>query len=428
MTERKPRRDRGDGSIRNRGTDRNPRWFAYYWVAIEPEPMLNSDGSPSLDGQGRPKMRTRRQVSEGPFKLKGDAQAWLKAELRSKDEGRARVPTSKTVGQGLTEWLEVRRHNLSPNTYAEYERMIRLRIRPHLGAVRFKDLGPVHIAKMLTALRQPGANRRGVGGDKRLSETSLQHTLTLLHTCCEWAIRQRWIGFNPCVDVERPKREENEMLVWTGAELSTFLAKVADDRLFPLWRLAATTGARRSELLGLLWPDLDLDAGTMFVHRRRIKVEAGMVEVEGTKTRSGKRYVDLDPQTVKVLKRWRRTQKAERMAWGPAWGGGDRPGERGHVFSAADGQPLHGDHVQGRFDRLVDETAGVPRIRFHDLRHTHATLLLRPKPQGAGRPLHEVAKRLGHSPAVCLTIYAHVVEGQGAEGAAAVADLVDGVR
>ncbi len=282
------------------------------------------------------------------------------------------------------------------------------------------DLRPGHVARMLHELRQPGANRRGKR-QRRLSETSLQHTYVALRSALEYAIRQRIVAHNVMDDVERPRRAATEICVWSAAELATFLTHTADDRLHPLLRLASHSGARRSELLGLRWSALDLDAATMSIASRRTRIGYEMVQRAGTKTAAGARMVDLDPTTVDVLRDWRKAQDGEREAWGPAYV------ETGHVFTAENGEPVHADHVANRFGRLVTG-AGVPTIRFHDLRHTHATLLLK-----AGVPPHVVAQRLGHSsPALTLSIYSHVLPRQQAEAAAAFAALVndrsDGTR
>jgi integrase len=204
------------------------------------------------------------------------------------------------------------------------------------------------------------------------------------------------------------------MKVWDVDQLGTFLRVSSDDRLFPLWRLAAYAGMRRSELLGVRWDDCDLRGATAAVRRKRVDVSYEMVEAVGGKTDSGVRLIDLDAHTIAVLRGWRKAQKEERRAWGPAWS------ETGLVFTREDGVGLHADHVAGMFERSV-RRAGVPVIRFDDVRHTHATLLLK-----QGQPVKVVSERLGHaSPAFTMAVYQHVIPGMQAEAARAFAALVD---
>lgn len=386
-------RPHGSGSIRNRGTDRAPKWFAYHFVR--------------MDGK-------RRQVSQGPFQRKADAEAWLRTELQRVREGRPTLPRRMTTAELLEEWLTVVGHRLAPSTEAEYRRIVRNRLVPHLGSIRLGDLRPGHIASMFDELRKPGASQRGraSGG---LSETTLLHTHGVLRTALAWAVRQRLIPSNPAEDVDRPRRDQAEMSIWTPDELARFLAHVANDRLYPLLRLAAYTGMRRSELLGLKWPDVDLRAGTVAIRRTRTKVGYEMVERADTKSRSSTRVVDIDDETVDVMAKWSARQGSEREQWGQAWI------DTGHVFTSEDGEPVHADHVAQRFERLMRDAPEVPAIRFHDLRHTHASLLL-----AAGIPVLDVARRIGHaSAAVTLNVYAHVIPGQGRKAANAFASLLD---
>jgi integrase len=392
--ETKPRRPKGSGTVRNRGTDRRPRWFAQYTARIGGE---------------------RRTITRGPFQKKGEAELWLRGELERARSGRPIEPTTKTVAEFLDGWLANVRPRLEPSTIRNYESIIATRLVPHIGAIKIRDLGPADIARCYDALRQPGANRRGLDRAKPLSETSIQRSHAVLRTALAWAVRSRLIASNPADDVDRPRRNRTVMLVWTADELAGFLRHVNDDRLAPLWRLAAHTGMRRGELLGLRWDAVDLDRATLSVHRRRTKVGYEMVEGVGGKTDAASRTIDLDEGTVASLRAWRRHQLEDRLAWGGAWT------DTGHVFTREDGQPLHADYVAQRFERLV-RASGQPRIRFHDLRHVHATLMLK-----AGVPVKVVSERLGHaSAAFTMNTYQHILPNMQAEAAARFADLVAG--
>lgn len=220
-----------------------------------------------------------------------------------------------------------------------------------------------------------------------------------------------------------------EFSAWTPTELRTFL-DAATGRLSArrtsngeprravshhatLFRTAAMTGLRRGELCGLRWDDLDLDAGRLTV-RHTLVVVNGQV-VEGIpKTARGRRTLDLDEVTVAALRAHRKAQLEERMLVGVGYH------DRDFVFAQPDGSPWYPDGVSQVFDRLVAKL-DVRRIRFHDLRHTHASHLL-----AAGVNPKIVSERLGHSSvSFTLDTYAHVMPGQQAEAAAAVAALVD---
>jgi integrase len=165
-----------------------------------------------------------------------------------------------------------------------------------------------------------------------------------------------------------------------AAELRHFLLHVRDDRLFALWRLAATTGMRRGELLGLRWQDVDLDAQRVAVRQTLTTVNHHIVFGEPKSARS-KRSIAIDVDTVAALRRWRTHQSEERLLLGAAWS------DTGLVFTREDGVLVHPDTMSYLFERHV-RSAGVPRIRFHDLRHTQASLALQ-----AGVPAKVVSER-----------------------------------
>jgi integrase len=171
---------------------------------------------------------------------------------------------------------------------------------------------------------------------------------------------------------------------------------------------------RRGEVLGLRWADLDLDNGWLSVRQTLVVVD-NHPHISQPKTARGRRRIALDPATISALRGHRRTQAAERLAAGSAWSAD------GLVFTYQDGRPLHPEYVRRQFDRRIHR-ARLPRIRFHDLRHTHATLALQ-----AGVHPKVVSERLGHTTvSMTLDIYSHAIPAMQQDAAATVANLVTG--
>jgi integrase len=208
-------------------------------------------------------------------------------------------------------------------------------------------------------------------------------------------------------------RQEGNIKAWDAAQLRTFLDSVRDHRLHPAFHLSSHTGMRRGELLGLRWCDLDLEGHRLSVRQALVSI-AYEVQISDVKTGTGRRTIDLDPITVDVLKAWR-IERAEEK-------GGVEPSGDELVFAKPDGSWIHPHSLSQLFDRKVAKL-DVPTISLHDLRHTHATLLLK-----AGVPVKVVSERLGHANvAFTMSIYQHVLPGMQAEAAATFATLIDNV-
>ncbi len=198
---------------------------------------------------------------------------------------------------------------------------------------------------------------------------------------------------------------------WTPSELRRFLGHVEHDRLFALWRVAATTGMRRGELLGLQWADVDLDAATLRIERQLHP--AGVGARFGTpKSKRGLRTIALDAGTVQALREHRDRQLLEQALAGDAYEHGDL------VFCNELGRWIRPEWLTRAFPALR-KAAGVPVGSLHALRHTSATLALT-----AGVPLHVVAARLGDHPQTLLTTYAHLLPHSDVMAAEAVAAAI----
>jgi integrase len=315
-----------------------------------------------------------------------------------------------TIGEfGETVWLPVKRARLKASSLAECEITWRVHIEPRLGHRRLRDLRAGHLRDLYAALEAERSHTAAVKAHK--------HLVNLLGL----AVDDDYLDTNVArVRDVAPRDTRREMAVWESDQVRTFLDAVTGDRLAGLWRLAAMTGMRRAEVCGLHWSEVDLDAGVLHVTRTLVATPDGQVSWESPKTDRSRRIVEIDPETAHVLHDHRVRQVEEQLRALGAWP--DTGVEADVCFTDEAGRPLRPTYVSRRFSDLERRVEGLPRIRFHDLRHTHATILL-----ASGMPAHVVAARLGHtSPSTTLDVYAHVLREQRSDAAATFADAVDG--
>ncbi len=323
----------------------------------------------------------------------------------------ARTRSSASHGMTLarfmrTRWLPACDGRLRPTTSFRYRQMTERYVLPHVGRVPLRRLTIVHLERLYAELRTCGRQ-----DGEPLAPKTVLNVHQVLRTALGDAERKGLVSRNvaglmdpPCHGVAPEQR------CWDDAELRAFLKVAADHRLGPALWLTAMTGMRRGEVLGLCWSDIDLEAERLSV-QRSVTCTGYQVHTTPTKTRTSRRAIDLDQRTVGVLTEWRHRQ-AEEL-------GGE--GRSGVVFTRANGQPVHPHVLSQTFDR-VQVNAGLPRIRLHDLRHTHATILLK-----AGVPAKVVSERLGHANvAFTMSVYQHILPGMQADAAHIFANLVFG--
>ena len=353
----------------------------------------------------------RRREWRGGFRTKADAQAALNDRLREIHLGAAVTRSNQTVGEWLDHWLVGRElAGLRPTTVDSYRRNLARHVLPVIGDRRLQAVRSKHVNSLYRGMLH------GVDGRKPVGARTTRYTHTVLRTALEDARRNGLIVVNPTDDATPPSTtaaRAPEMSAWTPAELRTFLTATSNSDHWPLLWVAAFTGMRRSELCGLRWVDVDLDAQALTIRQTLTTVNHEPVTAD-LKTRRSRRRLDLDAETVAVLRGRKARQAEDQLLMGAGW-----QNEMGLVFTLADGRPWHPDVVSRAFARLVTEL-DVPRIRLHDLRHSHASHLL-----AAGVNVKVVSDRLGHaSVGFTLDTYAHVMPGQQADAAAAVAALV----
>ncbi len=350
---------------------------------------------------------SRQQVWRSGCTTKREATAAMHDEVEQRRLGSHLEPNKLTVEAFLTgQWLPGLA-KIRPSTVRGYRGHIEYYLVPALGGVRLSALTTPMINRVYADL----ARSTGRGG-RSLASSTVRRVHATLHSALGDAVRWRLIPYNPASGVELPPPVRTPMQVWTGEQLGAFLAATADDPLAMLYRLIAHTGLRRGEAVALRWTAVDLGVGSLTVSRQHVDVGYRVIEGE-PKTRRGHRRIALDPGTTAHLAAHRRSQITHALAAGLP------DTATGFVFARADGASYHPDFVTKHFDLLVRRTA-LPRIRLHDLRHTHATLGL-----AAGIPAKIMADRLGHS-SVMLTLdtYSHVTPAMDHAAADLIAGLV----
>lgn len=302
------------------------------------------------------------------------------------------APREMTVGDWLDQWIDGHALELKPSTAASYRANIARYLKPHLGAERVQSLSPARLSVVFRDLYERG------GRDGRpLSPRTVEFARAVLRRAMSDAVLERIIPVNPVTGTKRPKVTKPKHQTWTGDQLRTYLDQAPAHRFGAMYAVAAATGMRRGELCGLRWVDVDLDAGVVRVEQSVTQISRD--RILGTPKNHERRTVGIDPTTVATLRALRLEQTKARLAWGAGW-----EGVGGFVFGWENGAPVLPDYVSKDF---VTTQAGtdLPRLKLHELRHTHATLLLR-----EGVPVHVVAKRLGHKdPSVTLNVYADAI-------------------
>lgn len=239
----------------------------------------------------------------------------------------------------------------------------------------------------------------------------------MIHKALHDAVRKNLVPRNVAEAADPPKlnrADRDEMRTWTAAHLREFFAGIAEHRLAPAYLLAATTGMRRGEILGLRWRDVDLEQRRLQVNQTVLSVSYEIV-YGGPKTARGKRRITLDQETIRVLTGHEAAQRQEIQLIG------DNYVDQGLVFAREDGRPVHPDYFSQTFDRSVKRLK-LPKIRLHDLRHTHATLGL-----AAGIHVKVMSDRLGHATtSFTQDVYMHAIPELEQDAADQIADLVIG--
>lgn len=363
-------------------THREGRWYAVSYEGLDPL-------------TGRDRRRWHRASDEAAAHALAD----------TLPSARPPSPRGMTVSRYLcTRWLPTRQDRLRPTTAFRYEQMIDRYVLPHIGRVPLRSLTVTHLEDLYAHLRRSGGHDGGP-----LAPKTVLNVHQILRTALGDAERSGLLQRNVARLMDPPCHgAAPEQRCWNEHQLRQFLHVAMAHRLGAAIWLAAMTGMRRGEVLGLRWTDIDLDAATLSI-RRSVSCTGYQVHTTPAKTRTSRRAIDLDQRTVDVLREWRQHQLVELGT----------VAADATVFTRTDGRPVHPHTLSQTVDRL-QRTAGVPAIRLHDLRHTHASLMLK-----HGVPLKVVSERLGHStPAFTMAVYQHALPGMQRDAANIFARLI----
>jgi len=402
-------------------------------------------------------------ITKGGFRTKAEASDAQRAAIEEAQQGKYVNPSDRTVAEYISEWLEFKKLNAGSTTVQGYTDEMNLYVLPRVGGVKLQKLDESRILQLYVELRNGGRIRRdnnrpmyefwvaGVAAGeppspravseacgttihaaraavrryKRgnvpepkppgLDSKTLRNIHAAIRTALEDAVALKYIKYNPAAAIKPPKLERKQRAVWTPAQTQAFLRAVRGDRLKALFLIELTTGMRRGHLCGLKWSNVDLDRGAITLSDSRIVIHGKPTDKRGGKTANADKTIAIDTRTVEALRRWRQLQDTIRTLRGPDYEGGDL------IFTTEMGRPLNPQKLVDLVEKFA-AGAGVPRITFHDLRHTYATAALE-----GGVAMKVVSERIGHSNvSFTMQTYAHVRAEADHEAAQQAADFLLG--
>jgi len=378
------RRANGEGNLRKR---KDGRWEGRYTAGRDPE--------------------TGRAIYKNVL---GKTQAEAKAKLKQAIEKAKGLDAAKvgryTVGQWMEVWFEhYAKVKVRPSSHQTYRGYIDNHIKPNIGKIPLEKLTSLELQKFYKKLLEKGRVDRleSKHQSKGLSAKTVRNIHQIISSAMKLAQEQKLISTNPADGCALPRLEHREMQTLPVEQLQSFLREARDSGVFELYYLELATGLRRGELLGLKWEDIDLERGDLRVRRQIARINGEVVEAP-LKTKNAYRTLPLAEDTIGVLEAQRK--KTGSSQW---------------VFPSTTGGPISPDSVLHMLHRVL-KRAGLPRVRFHDLRHTYATLALQ-----NGVDVKTVSGMLGHfSAGFTLDTYVHVTTASQRQAARTMGSILSG--
>lgn len=363
----------GAGTIRKRS---DGRWEARYTTGFDPQ--------------------TGKQVQRSIYaKTQKEVREKLRSITAEIDKGTYTEPLKITVGEWLDIWLEEYTGNMKPHTKKSYEATVKNHIKPVLGKTRLQELTPVHVQKFINGL----TNLKNDG--KLLNPKTAKNIHGVLHSALQQAVRIGYLRTNPASMTVLPRRFASEINPLKDDEVVRFLEIIKGHKFEYLYLVDLFTGIRQSEIIGLQWDDIDFDQGCITIRRQLQFLGSKYGGYQFTSPKNNKiRQIYPAKFVMDTLRQQKRRQAEMQLLVGPAWSNQDNL-----VFTDELGKHLNHDLIYRHLKRIFVQM-GLPKLRFHDLRHSYAVLSIQ-----AGDDVKTVQENLGHySAAFTLDVYGHVTE------------------
>jgi integrase len=350
----------------------------------------------------RPNGKWRAQVSihgrrlSHTAKTKKEGLAWIRETRNQIDKGLTFKGADTLLEEFLVDWLKTVSSSRSKGTYTLYSWNVKKRITPYIGNIKLMSLKPDRVQSFYHHLQAEGFSNHAVHVAHKTLRVALNHAINL-----------GLITRNPCSGTTPPKPEQTEMKFYDDNQVRKLLdtAKAIGDRFFPLYYLAIHTGMRQAELIGLKWEDVDWERSTIHVKRQVRHFTGDSYIFTKPKSKSGTRTIILGKQALDLLGNHKNAQQ-KKVSVSNHWE------NLNLIFPSNVGTPVTASNIRRAYKKLLT-ASGLPKIRFHDLRHTAASLML-----NHGIPVLIASKRLGHSkPSVTIDIYGHLMPSKQEEAA-----------
>jgi integrase len=339
-------------------------------------------------------------------KTRRECQEWIRRTRDRIDDGMTYANTRLKLGDYLSDWLAMEKSVFRSTTWAHYNQLIRMYIVPYIGGITLVDVRTLDIQGLYNHLIE-----------LQVGIPTIRKTHKLLRSALGTAVEVGMIGRNPVSYAHPPREPELEIRILDETQISQFLASISGHKWEALFFLAITTGMRRGELLALRWENMDWIKRTIRIEQQLSHTSNAGTIFQPLKTKSSRRTIALGEKTILVLRAHYESQRIQRLAKGSKWI------DYGLIFTNAKGGPICASYLIRVFQRLL-EASGLPKVRFHSIRHSAATVMLR-----NGVQISVVSRRLGHSKiSTTLDVYSHILDGMQSEAADKMDELVTPIK